>query len=188
MGLLSAHQTKKLAKFREKVANLFPLIFNNSDIRIGIVNKVRVLPVAFMALLAGCGSNQTAAVLSQSANTLSFEASVKESADQYRGILRVENHGDESITLTGSACPLMLRVYNGDKLVWDQGENSACIMIYSPLVIEPGQEVELATKSVSASEIMSRGLEAGKYSASAYVVGPEYRGPEEFEAGQVELH
>jgi hypothetical protein len=178
---------KKLDKFREKVANLFPLIFNNSDITIGIVNKVRVLPVAFMALLAGCGSNQTTAVISQATNTLSFEASIKENSDQYRGILRVENHGDESVTLTGSACPLMLRVYDGDKLVWDQGENSVCIMIYSPVVIEPGQEVELTTNAVTAGEILGDKLTAGQYSAAAYLVGAEYQGSIEFQAGLIEL-
>lgn len=144
------------------------------------MKKTWFLPLALMALLASCGDDDEN-------GDLSFDASLKESAAGTQGVLKVENHGDETVTITGSACPLMLKIYDGDEMVWDQGEDYACILIYSPINVEPGQEIELTTKAVTDAEILGEELEPGKYSASVYVVGPEYDGPDEFEVGDIEL-
>lgn len=143
------------------------------------MKKIWFLPLALTTLLVGCGDDEN--------GDLSFDAYLEETETQIQGFLKIENQGDEAITITGSACPLMLRVYDGDEMVWDQGEESACIAVYTPFIVEPGQERELITEAVTDAEIMGDDLEPGKYLVSVYVVSPEYDGPDEFEAGEVEL-
>lgn len=143
----------------------------------------RLLLLALLALLAGCGSGDEI-------DGLYFEADIRVMESfpvQIQGVLKVENRGKEGVILTSFGCPLMMRVYQDDQEVWDQGEAAVCPAIFLPLEVEPGQEVELTTPVASASQILGDELENGEYSVSVYIVAPEIEEPTEFRAGEVEL-
>ena len=156
----------------------------------------RFLPLVLVALLAGCGED------GDEYGGLRFDADlvVMESFPvQIQGVLKVENLGDEAVNLTSVGCPLMLRVYQDEQEVWDQGELAICPamqtpdiggpgpVIYLPHEVKPGEEIELTTATVSAADILGDELENGEYSVSVYILNPEIDEPTEFEAGEVEL-
>lgn len=156
----------------------------------------RFLPLALLALLASCGGDD------EEHGDLRFDADLKVMESfpvQIQGVLKVENRGDETVNLTSVGCPLMLRVYQDDQEVWDQGENAICPamqtpdiggpgpVIYLPHEVKPGEEIELTTGIVSAADILGAELENGEYSVSVYILNPEIDEPTEFEAGEVEL-
>ena len=151
----------------------------------------RFLLLALMVILTGCGSS------GEEQGGLHFDADLKVANSapvQIQGVLKVTNQGHESVLLTSARCPLMLRAYRNDELVWDQGESAICPVlvmpnpiIYLPLEVRPGGELELSTTSVSAGEILGNQLDEGEYSLSIYVHAPRFSEPSEFLAGKVKL-
>lgn len=102
----------------------------------------------------------------------------------------LENVTDGTRTAEFPWCLVWLRVYRGDRLVWDQARHQPCEGLVRYVTLGPGDR-EVAHASLRAREILGRELPDGTYTVRAYVPGPVGRGPpraaRELTLGSVEL-
>jgi hypothetical protein len=66
-------------------------------------------------------------------------------------------------------CVVLLRAYDVNRRVWDQAGSTACTMAIETVALEPGQSRTFRSPTVSAAEILGRGLAAGRYRMTAYL-------------------
>ena len=133
------------------------------------------------ALLAGCGSQEW-----ETRGDLRFAAGLEAKGSEISGTLELKNAGDQTVYITMNTCKLLLRVYQGDQLVWDQFEHRDCRPVPGPLlIIPPGASTDFRTSPAQPDEILGAQLPNGEYQFTVYLL---YEDPSwEFAAGELEL-
>lgn len=115
-----------------------------------------------------------------------FAAGLEVAGSGIAGILELENVGEQTVYITMNTCKLLLRVYWGDQLVWDEFDHRDCRPVPGPLLrVPPGGMVDFRTSPAKPAEILGDQLPSGKYKFTVYLLYEDQSW--EFEAGELEL-
>jgi len=135
-------------------------------------------------LFTACGNDPTGVVDGGFAYRVSLN--VAESFPVQLGLeVEVENVDSNTATISfPDGCVVLMRVYDGDELVWALGHTVACTDAIVSVELEPGETETFRVGLISAADILGDSLPDGEYRITAYL-RPD--GEIELDAGTVEL-